>query len=103
MTFTVLMDETEYALQGPQGEQGGCVPYGQPAALSIDGAVYYALITDDDFDNDGDLIQPPQVFCVDSVSKVATKTKDTEFVDADSGEGIALVSTEDDEEEEVNS
>lgn len=95
VTFTVQMDEEEYRVVGPLGEEGSCVPYGQPAALSIDNgtdtAIYYALVTDPD-DSD------PTVFCVNEVTEVASKMEEVQF--ADSGAGIALVDVAPDEDED---
>jgi hypothetical protein len=96
-TFTVQMDEEEYRVVGPLGEEGACVPYGQVAALAIEAegdspwAFYYAYVVDPDEEN-------PEVFSVDAVTPMRTKMEEVQF--ADSGAGIALVDVAPDEDED---
>lgn len=75
-TFTVQMDEDEYRIMGPDGEEGDAVDYGEPAVLMIGSAIYYCLIDDPD-------TEAADVMRIDSVSKMPTEVEEVEFQDAD--------------------
>ena len=49
--FTVQMDEQDYRICGPEGEEGPMVPYGMMATLQIDQAIFYCLIEDGNDEN----------------------------------------------------
>ena len=49
--FTVHMDEQDYRICGPEGEEGPMVPYGMMATLQIDQAIFYCLIEDGNDEN----------------------------------------------------
>jgi hypothetical protein len=91
LAFVVQMDEEEYRLVGPGGEEGATVPYGQPASLSIDEAIYYTLVTEPDEEDH------PTVFHVDSASECLSTMEEVQFADEGS-EAIALVEDEDEEQ-----
>jgi hypothetical protein len=95
LAFVVQMDEEEYRIVGPGGEEGATVPYGQPASLSIDEAIYYTLVTEPDEEDD------PIVFHVDSASECLSEQEDVKFTLGDEpAGGPTLVETENDGEEE---
>lgn len=70
--FNLQMDDTTYRLVGPDGEESPIVDYDEVAALSIDGAVYYAHVTEPD-------AETQYVCCVKSVTKMAADTEDVTF------------------------
>jgi hypothetical protein len=99
MKFTVQFAEDEYRLVGPMGQAGGCAPYGQPAALAIGDAIYYALVLDPDEVEEGG---STSVYSVEEVNEMTAGTEEVSF--SDDGGGIALVDSEepdDDDDEET--
>jgi hypothetical protein len=93
--FTVQMDEEEYRIVGPDGEEGDAVAYGELATLVIDEAIYYCSIEDPNSET-------PVVYRVDNVSRMQTETEEVTFEDAaeveTSGGGPVLVEEEEEEE-----
>lgn len=99
--FSVQMDEEDYRLVGPGGEEGPMVPYGNMATLVIEDEIYYCQVDDRD--------DEPEVFRVESVNPVDAKTEEVEFpasvvkaqraldaaIEGTTGAGIALVDTDD--------
>ena len=71
-TFRVQADEEDYRLVGPGGEEGALVEYGQPAALAIGSAIYYALMEDPDQTE-------ATVFRVDQVTPMSAEVQEVEF------------------------
>jgi hypothetical protein len=94
LAFVVQLDEEEYRIVGPGGEEGATVPYGQPASLVIDEAIYYTLVTEPDEEDH------PIVFHVDSASECLSTMEEVQFADDEPAEGIALVEEEGEGEEE---
>lgn len=94
--FKVEMDEENYRLVGPDGEEGPIVPYGQMATLTIDEAIYYANVDDGNEDS-------PKVYAVTAVKVVAAEVEDVEFKVIEEGveEGDEEESEEEEEEEEA--
>jgi hypothetical protein len=70
--FKVEMDEENYRLVGPDGEEGPIVPYGQMATLTIESAVYYANVEDGNED-------APKVYVVTAVKIVPAEVEDVQF------------------------
>ena len=95
LAFIVQMDEEEYRLVGPGGEEGATVPYGQPASLVIDEAIYYTLVSEPDEEDH------PEVFHVDKASLCLSTMEEVQFAEDDEPTGgPTLVEEEGDEEEE---
>jgi hypothetical protein len=79
--FTVQMGEEDYRIVGPDGDEGTMVPYGTCATICEEPdkpgqppALYFCLISDPDDES-------PIVWCVDSVSKVASEMEECDFPD----------------------
>ena len=94
LAFIVQMDEEEYRLVGPGGEEGATVPYGQPASLVIDEAIYYTLVSEPDEEDH------PEVFHVDKASLCLSTMEEVQFAEDEGAEGIALVEDEGEGEDE---
>jgi hypothetical protein len=75
-TFVVQMDEEEYRIVGPDGEEGDAVEYGDIAVLAIGSGIYYCHLEDPD-------AEAADVMRVDSISKMPTEVEEVEFQDAD--------------------
>ena len=95
MKFTVQFAEDEYRLVGPMGQAGGCAPYGQPAALAIGDAIYYALVLDPDEVEEGG---STSVYAVEEATEMTAATEEVTF--SDDGSGIATVDAEEEDEDE---
>lgn len=98
-TFTVQMDEQDYRIIGPSGEEGVMVPYGDVAVLKLkDGGIFYCDIEDADEES-------PAVVQVVKGTKMPTEAEEVIFpetvvkaqralekaIDAESGTTIDVV------------
>lgn len=101
--YLVQLDEEEYRIVGPSGEEGPVVEYGDTAVLVVAGAVYYCHIEDGDMPE-----EDIKVLRVDNVTEMATAVEEVVFQDdgsvtvaaAGGGGGMPLVATEEEEEDE---
>ena len=95
--YTIQLDETEYRIVGPAGEEGPIVPYGDTATLCVDGgATYYCHITEEQAVDIASVVPEPRVLRVDNVSEMPTELLEVEFPDDELDDDLE---DEDDEEE----